>query len=378
MFTRAQIKSIVENIALVTGQATLVNQTIQIALSRLYQYHDWPYYLDFKNGVITTNDDYVTGTIDVTNGSTAVTGNSTVWTSAMVDRKIRVSSERPYYRIASINTGAQTLVLDRAYQGDTGTAQGYAIFQDEYRLNPDVDKYKSFRQIQNGIMMLDLFPKNFDEIYVTPTVYADPFYAMDVGNDIEIYSTGTLSATGTTITGAGSPAWTSVEGLGKGSKIRIGTAAAGTWYTVRSVDSATQITTYETFPSTVAAGTTYEIPLNNIIVQLYPIPNASRHLYYRYFRIPTPLANDPDLPDMPYDYHHVLIWGALSELWSQKGDQVKADQYELRFINGLNQMKLKIGSFAPDRISQRKSSDRAKRAKVRGIEPPSYDLRYSW
>src|SRR3990167_10696479 len=174
-----------------------------------------------------------------------------------------------------------------------------------------------------------------------------------IGTKLDTYTTGTVSATGTTITGS-STLWTSVEGLGRMSNIRIGNNV----YTVKSVDSATSITTYEGV-TTVSAGTSYEITLNNLVVQLHSIPDTAKLLYYRYFRIPAILANDYDIPDMPHSWHWVLMYGALSIVLMQKGDINKAQiEAENRFIDGLNMIKLKIGSFSPDRIYSRKSVDR--------------------
>jgi hypothetical protein len=158
------------------------------------------------------------------------------------------------------------------------------------------------------------------------------------------------------------------------SKIRIGNNV----YTVKSVDSATQITTFETI-TTVSSGTTYEITLNNLVVQLYNIPNTAQLLYYRYFRIPSILANDYDIPDMPHNWHWLLMYGALSVVLMQKGDINKAQiEAETRFMNGLDMMKIKIGSFSPDRIYKRKSVDRMTGVLLDGLESSDFDRRYSF
>jgi len=137
----------------------------------------------------------------------------------------------------------------------------------------------------------------------------------------------------------------------------------------------TSITTYEAL-ATSAAGTSYEIKLDNIVVQLYQIPNTARLLYYRYYRKPFPLANDYDLPDMPDAFHHILIDGCLSQMWREKGDVTNQADAENRFIRGLEDMKRKLGSFAPDRINTRKSCD-AYKQRTSGLEPATYDRRYS-
>lgn len=359
----------IENISNVKNQRALVTRSIQHALERVYEWHDWPYYIQ-DNGVIETIAPYETGTVTVTNGSKTVTGSGTTFTSAMVGRKIRVSSATSYYRISAF-VSATEITLQNAYQGDTASAQTYKIYKDEYRLNADVDKYKILRQSTNGIVLFDTHPTNFDTAYPMPNSYSDPIKSVMIGTKLDTYATGTVSATGTTITGSGT-SWTSVEGLGRMSKIRIGNYV----YTVKSVDSDTQITSYEGV-TTAAAGSSYEIILNNIVVQLYSIPSAARLLYYRYFRIPVPVVNVYDVPDMPHGWHWLLMYGALSIVLMQKGDINKAQiEAEARFLDGLNMMKMKIGSFSPDRIYKRKSIDRVG-ANLNGLENSAFDRRYS-
>ena len=354
----------------VTGQTTLVNDAIGIALERVYQYHDWPYYM--MEQAIKTTALYDTGTAAVTQDSASVIVTTGVLTATMVGRKFRVENEKPYYRISAVNTGTNTLTLEQPYQGDDNATATYEIFKDEFRLASDVDKYKTLRQIQNGIPMWTMSPTRFDERFPTPQSYADPLFNMMVGTKLDTYSTGTISASGTTITGAGT-SWTSVEGLGRMSLITIGTSV----YTVKSLDSATQLTTYES-AGTVAALTTYKITMNNLVVQMYQIPDAQRLIYYRYFRLPEVLANDQDIPDMPHDFHHLLVWGALSMIYMQKGDAERQQECEQRFTSGIMDMKMKLGSFTPDKISVRKSTDSTSRRKrFDGIENSNFDRRYS-
>ena len=372
--TRLQISTDVENISNVTDQRVLVNRSVQHALERVYQFHDFPYYIQDK-GVIETVATYETGTVNVTNGSTALTFSGSTLTSGMAGRKIRFSGGIPYYRILSVDTGAGTAVLENNYQGTSDTVATFTIYKDEYRLASDVDKYKTLRQLQNSVVLSDTTPTNFDELYPMPNSYSDPIRSIMVGTKLDTYTTGTVSATVATktITGA-STLWTSVEGLGRMSNLRIGNDV----YTIKSVGSATSITIYEDVVTTVSAGTAYEITLNNLVVQLYNIPNSARLLYYRYFRLPALLANDYDIPDMPLSWHWILMYGALSIVLMHKGDVQKAQQEaETRFIDGLSMMKLKIGSFAPDRIYKRKSIDRVGGRRLGGLEESAFDRRYS-
>src|SRR3990167_10711710 len=241
----------VENISNVKDQRVLVRRSIQHALERVFQFYDFPYYIQDK-GVIETVATYKTGTVNVTNGSTALTFSGSTLTSGMAGRKIRFNDENAYYRILSVDTVAGTAVLENNYGGTTDTEATFTIYKDEFRLNADVDKYKLLRHSNNSIILFDTHPANFDSRYPMPNSYSDPITSIMVGTKLDIYTTGTISATGTTITGS-STAWTSVEGLGRMSNIRIGNNV----YTVKSVDSATSITTYEGV-TTVSAGTSYE------------------------------------------------------------------------------------------------------------------------
>ena len=372
-FRRLDIATDVENISNVKSQRVLVNRSIQIALDRVFEYHDWPYYIQDK-GVIETVDDYATGTVAITNGTKAIAGTDTVFTASMVGRKIRIGGENPYYRIASF-TSTTAITLEDNFQGTTVTAATYVIYKDEYRLAPDVDKYKLLRQAENSVAIFSLHPSRFDERFTMPNSYADPVYEIMEGTLLDTYTTGTVTLSGTTVTGSATALWTSVEGLGRLSIIRIGNNV----YHIKSVDSDTQLTTYETM-TTVATATAYEITLNNLRVQLYHIPSAQKLIYYRYFRRPAILANDYDIPDMPHSFHWVLMYGALSIVLMQKGDIQKAQQEaERRFINGLEMMKQKIGSFTPDRIYQRESIDRVRtyRGFGDGLEKANFDRRYS-
>lgn len=370
--TRLDIATSVTTLTLVTDQTVLVNQAIDIALRRVYEWFDWPFYM--QNGVVQTKATYSTGTAKVTNGSTSVVGVGTSFSSDMVGRKFRHANENAYYRIASVG-GATSLTLQDAYQGTTdSTGSSFTIYKDEYRLSPDVNKYKTMIQIQNGVPLFDYPPTQFDLLFPTPQSYSDPIMQMNTGSRLDTYSTGTVSATAqsNTITGSGT-SWDTVEGLGRMSFIRIGSNV----YTVKSVDSATQITTYEQIVTSAAALTTYVVTLDNLIVQFYNIPNIQENIYYRYFRMAAQLANDYDVPDMPKDWHWLLIYGAAAMVYLQKGDINKSQEYcEVRFTDGLSMMKQKIGSFAADRIYKKKSMDRISRIGD-GLEKSTFDRRYS-
>jgi len=67
------------------------------------------------------------GGVTVTNGSTAVTGVNTAWTSYMAGRFFWVKGATRSYEIASVDATAQTLVLTEAYADSTNAFGVYAI-----------------------------------------------------------------------------------------------------------------------------------------------------------------------------------------------------------------------------------------------------------
>lgn len=77
-----------------------------------------------------TQDDYTTGTITITNGSTSVTGSGTVWTAQMASRMFEVTdgSDGNWYEIASV-TNNTTLVLKTPYVGISTSGAAYKIGQ---------------------------------------------------------------------------------------------------------------------------------------------------------------------------------------------------------------------------------------------------------
>jgi len=292
------------------------------------------------------------GTVSVTNGSATVTGTGTAFTAAMVGRKIRIEDDTAYYLIKSRSSDTAIVLgneggLDQPYQGDTDTTAEYSLFKDEYLLRADVDTQKRLRNSDNGYVLLSLSATEFDDRYPSPTGSGTPFVDVFLGREVKTYSTGTVSMTsgGRTITGASSPAWLSVEGLTRGSKVVINDIV----FTVFTVDSDTQITTYEAATSTIASGTAYKVILDNLIVQLHSIPDTVETNYYRFQRRPAILDADGDLPDLPYAMHKTIQVGMLPTLWRHKGFMDRVLEAEGTFDKQMAQWERKYQNPINDR-----------------------------
>ena len=339
--------------ALGTTQVNVIKRAMRHGLERYAAAYPWPHYREV--GTLQTLATYATGTVTVTNSSKSVTSSGATFTAAMAGRKFRVGTERAWYDIASVDTVLNTLTLSQNYQGSGQTAVAYTIFQDEYRTNADVHQLLNLRQTQFGLLMVGLTYHDLDTLVPAPVSLTEPFYWSYIGRRDDRYTTGTVtgSASGTTITGA-STAWTGVLGLTKGSRIAV--ASNSEVYTVKSVDSDTQLTIYEAI-STAFAAQTYLLYLNNIRLQLTDIPSSMRNLYYRYTRNPYPLVNDYDEPDMPKEHHYMLVWGGLSIAHALKGNVAASQDAEQRFVNDVNQQIKEFSSSSPTESFLKRSMD---------------------
>lgn len=369
--TFADIQAQVVAISNVQQQTDLVKKSINIALNRICEYFEWPFYM-VNTGQICTVAPYQTGTCSVINGSPSVVGVATAWTASMTGRKFRFGGDQAYYRIKSVDS-ATAITLTAPYQNSTTSAGNYIIYKDEYRLAPDVDTYKTIVQIQNAIAMFSTPPAKFDKFFPSPYSYSHPTLEIMEGTTLDTYSTGTVTVTvNSPIIVGVATAWSSVEGLGRMSMITVGNNV----YTVKSVTDDTHIVIFET-PSVAAVASVYSISLNNLMVQVFPIPSMQENLYYRYFRIPSPLINSYDVPDLPIQWQYLLVYGSLSFVFLSKGDISKSQiESENRFLEGLQNMKKKLGSYASDRV-WRVSSQDLYVTTGDGLEKTTFDRRYS-
>lgn len=125
-----------------------LNRTLRV----LSGVQDWRFLR--AEGEIITIDEYTTGRVRLTNGSTTVTGVDDpditgtllpTWTTAMVGRALIVVGNPLPYLITAVNS-ATSLTINRAWQGDTtlGTTDApdlnYRIMQDRYELPQDFDR----------------------------------------------------------------------------------------------------------------------------------------------------------------------------------------------------------------------------------------------
>lgn len=107
----------------------IVQDAVRNAYNRCLQQHQYSELL--TDGEKTVREEYETGTVSLTNGSTAVTGTATVWTAAMTGMQMRIGDNDnvPFYTFTFLTSTTGT--LDREYEGPTDTSATYAL-QDLY------------------------------------------------------------------------------------------------------------------------------------------------------------------------------------------------------------------------------------------------------
>ena len=336
-----------------TTRRNLLKRAVQQKLFEYAASYDWPHYRDV--GTIVTIDDYTDGTVTVTAASKTVTGASTTFTEAMVGRKIRIGTENHFFYIDAFVSTTE-LTLRDAYRGTGGASQTYTIFQDEYKLDANTHKLLDLRQVQDSLMMLGLSYLDMDRWFPDPDSLNDPTYFSIIGRRDDRYTTGTISVTSGTRTLTGSSTnWLSVPGLTRGTRISLDDTDEV--FTVNTVVSDTSITIYET-PATTDASTTYRAFLNNIIVQVRDVPDAARLLYYRKQRIPYPLVNDEDEPDLPREYHYGLVFASIIFAYKLLGNQTASQAAEQQWKEWLALQMRQVGIDSPAIDYPRESVDK--------------------
>lgn len=130
------------------------------------------------------SDDYTTGTVTVTQGSTTITHSAAGFTEAMVGRFFYITdgTDGNDYQVVSY-TDTSNLVLENYYEGTSGAGKGFLIgivpdIPDEY--HPAITDYCMARFFlrrgdrKAGMDMMSLFLASLDECkeaYASPTSY---------------------------------------------------------------------------------------------------------------------------------------------------------------------------------------------------------------
>ena len=124
----------------VSATNTLADRYLNSALHDLHLNWDLPW--SIRRATLVTQDDYSTGTVTVSQGSTAVTGASTVWNTnnafgvanARNGGKIVLGSVSDGIYLVSGTPTATSITLGTRFTGSDLSASSYVYFEDEYAL----------------------------------------------------------------------------------------------------------------------------------------------------------------------------------------------------------------------------------------------------
>ena len=128
----------------VTATDTMAKRAINMALHDMHMGVDYKLPWAERRAVIRTQDDYTTGTITTTKGSTAVTGASTLWDTnndftvknARANGKIVFAGSRTPYIVSAVGSDT-SITLTEKFTETALSADTYVYFEDEYDLATD-------------------------------------------------------------------------------------------------------------------------------------------------------------------------------------------------------------------------------------------------
>ena len=141
-----------------------------------------------KEATFNTTAEITAGTVTVTLGSATVTettSNANGWSSAVEGRYFRKDGDSEFYEISTFtNANPDTLTLDRVYEGDTGSAKEYVIFQRLYSLASDCRTLLNMTVINSPTPMLEVSSNELDfAIIERPSVGSPPRFWANMGRD---------------------------------------------------------------------------------------------------------------------------------------------------------------------------------------------------
>ena len=158
-----------------TGITATENQAkryINTALQDMHLGFGEKFWWAHRDAVLRTQDDYTTGTVAITKGSTTVTGTSTAWNTAnafsvnnvRAGGKIVVSGGFEVYEVSSIASDT-SLTLTTDFVNTTVTAATYTYFEDDYALDSDflrpLDIYRFSIPANVEILSAPMFDRRF-------------------------------------------------------------------------------------------------------------------------------------------------------------------------------------------------------------------------
>lgn len=283
---------------------------------------------------------YNTGTLSVTQGSRTVTGSGTTWLTGQTFNSSKILlPDGAYYKIASVVSDT-SLVMTQPYQGVTLSGKTYQIWQDEYRLYPEVLTLAGFVDYQWQATMDESWPRNMKQSYPVPVNNEIPTVYTVIGRQGSTvsYTTGTVTGTinDNFLTG-GSTSW--LANLEPGMEVTTGTNV----YHIKRVISDTSIELYQRLVVAVT-NSAYSAKAKNSLIVRFREPASQRIVHYWYWAKDYPFINDTDEDWIAETFPRVIINGIAYFDYVDKNDVARATTSHTIYEDSIKNMKVAIDS----------------------------------
>lgn len=168
----------------VTASDNAAKRFINIALQDLHLGLDYKLPWAERRAIIRTQDDYTTGTVTTTKGSTTVTGASTLWNTvnsfavnnARANGKMIFGTRLPYI-VSSVTNDTTIVLTERFTETSLAAGSSYTYYEDEYALASDFLRPIDMQRFSNE-MSIDLISRTeFRRRYPVNTTFGKPAVA---------------------------------------------------------------------------------------------------------------------------------------------------------------------------------------------------------
>lgn len=308
------------NVAIVTV-SNRITREINRVCADIWNGFRWSF--RWRNYRIVTDVDVSAGTVSATNGSYSVTFSGVSVSSSNVGWHMNFLQDgvSNWYRIRAF-TSASQLELDVPYTGTSGSSKTYVLRHFDYVLPTEPWDFGAVTITHDKRVVPILEPYSMDIVGPVPFYKGYPSAVSIFGSDVTptSYSTGTLSGTINTqvLTGSGT-SW--LANVFPGDSVTIGSYT----YTVRTVQTNTSITLYQSQQITSSAGTTYSITrqFGRVMRIMWPSTDAYT-LDIRALRIYQPLINSNDTNELLYRYPNMITINIAAQELSRQPDKRSA------------------------------------------------------
>src|SRR3990167_4129590 len=150
----------------VTATEDQAKRAINVALHDMHLGMDYRLPWSERRAVIRTQDDYTTGTVSTTKGSTAVVGVSTLWNTnnaftvknARANGRIVFAGSRTPYVVTTVTDDTNIVLAEKFTETSLAAGSTYTYYEDEYDLASDFLRPIDMQRFSNE-MSIDLIPR---------------------------------------------------------------------------------------------------------------------------------------------------------------------------------------------------------------------------